>query len=114
MAALKNNGHRINAISYVDYNTAEQIMRYLEGTMLSLFKKGEIHCYAEIIDQMKMSVIADGTSIRDLVRNHKKLFGATAAEAMKRLEVLHKHNYLRIIREHKSYKIAVNPNINRG
>lgn len=108
---MNHNGNRPTCITYKTYRTAENVILYLESNMRAIFKRGELLKYNEIIDRMEMSIIEDGITVRSLTREHQTLFGNSSREAMVKLKVLHDHNYIRIVRDGKSYKIFINPSL---
>lgn len=108
---IKAGGVKPPFITSETFNEAWEIIRYAESHLRYLFSLHKTKEQDNIINMLRTAMIEDETTIRDLYRNHQRVFGKNATEAMKVIEGLAKRNILKVVKDGRTNKIKINPTI---
>lgn len=111
---IENEGNIPQMISGAAMSTAIQMIEYFRTNIKSIMQLSEQSILHEIVRLYAISAIPEELSLRDMYRQYPALFGYKAEIAIKRLRALADHNYIKITKAGKSYRVIVNPAIKRN
>ena len=100
-----------NVVDVDIYNNAQGLINWCEKSLFCYVDKGELAQDEHLITLFQTKVIEDGTSVKDLYRSHSKFFGRTEAAVLTVIKRLRRQGVVKTVREGKSYKILINPNL---